>query len=120
MNARAGAAVGEGGSSSPRSNLLFTVFLETSDLAPHIRTSLSPVGLRQAPAEGAAWTNAAHACLNLSKHEPRHLPVSQCNFIALHFLYGLSQLMPYPVVCARTFQSARCELLVPIQQSPGG
>ena len=29
-----------------------------------------------------------------------------CNFIALHFLYGLSQLMPYPVVCARTFQSA--------------
>ena len=43
-----------------------------------------------------------------------------CNFIALHFLYGLSQLMPYPVVCARTFQSARCELLVPIQQSPGG
>ena len=45
---------------------------------------------------------------------------SMCNFITLHFLYGLSQLMPYPVMCARTFQSARCELLVPIQQSPGG
>ena len=26
----------------------------------------------------------------------------KCNFTALHFLYGLSQLMPYPVVCART------------------
>ena len=41
------------------------------------------------------------------------------NIIALHFHYGLSQLMLYPVVCARTFQSARCELLVPNQHSPG-
>ena len=43
----------------------------------------------------------------------------QRNIIALHFHYGLSQLMLYPVVCARTFQSARCELLVPNQHSPG-
>ena len=27
--------------------------------------------------------------------------------------------MLYPVMCARTFQSARCELLVPNQHSPG-
>ena len=44
---------------------------------------------------------------------------TQRNIIALHFHYGLSQLMLYPVVCARTFQSARCELLVPNQHSPG-
>ena len=44
---------------------------------------------------------------------------AQLNIIALHFHYGLSQLMLYPVVCARTFQSARCELLVPNQHSPG-
>ena len=44
-------------------------------------------------------------------------PDSQRNIIALHFHYGLSQLMLYPVVCARTFQSARCELLVPNQHS---
>ena len=37
--------------------------------------------------------------------------------MALHFRYGLSQLMLYPVMCARTFQSARCELLVPNQHS---
>ena len=43
----------------------------------------------------------------------------QRNIIALHFHYGLSQLMLYPVACARTFQSARCELLVPNQHSPG-
>ena len=41
------------------------------------------------------------------------------NIIASHFLYGLSQLMSYPMVCAGIFQSARCELLVPNQHSPG-
>ena len=44
-----------------------TCYLGLSKIRPAF--SLCPLinGIRRAPAEGAAWTNAAHACLNLCK-----------------------------------------------------